>query len=312
MTYASGGLIQASDYQALAWTNPSIGGQWGIGTGQHGLGQNTSGITLPSNGVAPGNPVTAAQWVSLIQSINSCLAHEGQPTITPTSVTAGNIITYYSSIATGSAAAYNNTGTTSVLTAGSTNTTSFSGTWGSTGSRSLVFTQTMTFPSGDAARYFFNGGGNIALTFTRSGGSATNRNTEWTQLATDCGTIKFGFLNTTKTGGGGASPTTILNAGNGGYWNGTGSYVTNFKQLDNVGNYSSNYIKADYFWSGSISNGGYPILNLKTTWVNDWINAFQDTVDGVSSTSLVLNSPATTYITNTWGTPVFSGSVAAV
>ena len=313
MTYASGGLIQATDYNTLAWTNPAIGGQFGVGTGNHGIGQSTAGITLPSNGVTIGGVVTAVQWNALISAINSCLRHEGQAPITPASVVSGNLVTYYNSIATGSATAYNNSGNTGLsLSDGVANTSTYNSTWGISGSRSLVFTRTVTFASGDAARYFFNAGGKIKVSFAKSGGSATTRNSEWATLASNCGVINFGYANTTKVGGGGATPTTLRNANNGGYWAGTGAYVEHFRQLDNVGTYSNNYIKIEYFWSGTAANGGYPVLNIKTTWVNAWTNSWQDSVDGSTSTSLVISSPATTYITNTWGTPTVNGSVAAV
>ena len=308
MTYASTGTISATDYNTLATNGTNIGDHWGVGTASAGLGQSTSAIAA----VAASNSVTATQWTGLIQTINSCLNHEGQTAITPTSVTAGNTATYYATITTGSALAYTQRGTTGVaLTAGTATNTAFASAWGTTGSRSLVFTQTATFASADAARYFFNAGGNIQLTFTRTGGSATTRNTEWAQLCTDCGTIKFGYKNTTKTGGAG-TPTTLLNANNGGYWAGTGAYVVHFKQLDNVANYSTNYIQVEYYWSGTTSNGGYPVLNLKTTWVNVWVNSWQDGVDGTATTSILANSPATTYLTNSWGTPTLGGSAAAV
>jgi hypothetical protein len=307
MTYSSGSLIQATDYNTLASNGSNIGDHWGTGTSSAGLGQSTSSIAA----VSTSNTVTATQWTGLIQTINSCLAHEGQTTITPSSVTAGNAITYYASITTGSALAYTNRGTTGLaLTAGATNTTSYASAWGTTGARSLVFTQTVTFSSGDAARYFFNAGGKIGLTYARSGGSATTRNTEMTALATACGTINVGYKNTTKTGGSG-TVTTLLNTNNGGYWAGTGSYVVHFKQFDGVASYSTNYIQTEYFWSGTAANGGSPVLNLKSTMVNAWSNVFQDAVDGTTSVSLVVNSPATTYLSNTWGTPTFSGSVAA-
>lgn len=309
MTYSSGGLISATDYNTLVSNGTNISDQWGVGSGDHGLGQSTSAITA----VAAGNVVTATQWTGLIQTINNCLAHEGQTAITPSSVTSGNAITYYASVATGSATAFTYRGVTGLArSAGAANTTSYASAWGTTGSRTLVFTQSATFSNGDAARYFFNAGGRIDLSFARSGGSATTRNTEMSALATACGTISFGHNYTSKAGGSG-TPTTLLSSfGTGGYWLGSGSYVTHFKQLDNVANYSTNYIQVDYYWSGTTANGGYPTLNIKTTWANPWVNANQDAVDGTTSTSLVVNSPATTYLTNTWGTPTFSGSVAAV
>lgn len=308
MTYSASSLIQATDYNTLATNGTNVGDHWGTGTSSAGLGQSTSAIAA----VAATSAVTAAQWTGLIQTINSCLSHEGQTAITPTSVTAGNAITYYAAITTGSAAAYTNRGTTGLaLTAGATNNTTYASAWGTTGSRSLVFTQSVTFSSGDAARYFFNAGGNVQLAFSRTGGSATTRNTDWSNTCTACGTIKFGYKNTTKTGGSG-STTTLLNSNNGGYWAGTGAYVVHFKQFDADVGYTTDYIQTEYYWSGTAANGGSPVLNLKTIWMNAYVNAFQDSVDGSATTALVVNSPATTYLTNTWGTPVFSGSVTPV
>lgn len=302
MTYAAGGVVQATDYNTLATT---IRNQWGSGTGNHGLGQSVTSISDVGTEV-----VTATQWSNLIATINSASAHAGIAAITPASVTTGDIITFYDSITTGATVAYNSSGTTGLaLTSAAATATSSSATWGTGGNRSLVFTHTVTFLTGDAARYFFNAGGNVSLTFSRAGGSATTRNTEWSALAAACGTIKFGWDNTSKVGGS-STPTTIRNTSNGGYWSGSGSNVVHFKQLDGVATYSTNYIQVEYYWSGTSTNGGSPVLNIKTTWANPWTNAFQDTVTGTTTTSLVVNSPVTTYLTNTWGTPTQSGTVA--
>lgn len=306
MTYASGGLIQATDYNTLA---TQVSSQLGVGTGKNGLGQSVTSIAAVTAGV---NTITAVQWTGLIQSTNNILLHEGQAAITPASVAAGDIITYYAAITTGGVTAYNNSGSTSLaLSDGAANTTSYATAWGTTGSRSLVFTQSITFASGDAARYFFNAGGRIKLSCSRSGGSATVRNTDFTALATSIGSIQLGYNNTTKVGGSGTT-TTLLNANNGGYWAGTGAYVTHFKQFDASAGYTTDFIQVEYYWSGTATNGGYPVLNIKTTWSNSHVQAYQDSVDGTCSTSLVVSSPATTYLANTWGTPTFSGSVAAV
>jgi len=309
MTFAQGGTIQAGDYNSLAFNGNTIGEHWGVGTGPHGLGQNTAPIST----LEIGNQVTAAQWTSLLQIINACLAHEGKATITPTSVTAGNLITYYNTIAAASTLAFNSTGLTGLANSdGAANTTSYTGTWGGTGSRTLVVTQSVTFASADAARYFFNAGGGIKLTYARSGGSVNTRNTGWTTLCSQSGTIRFGFNSTTQTGATGSN-TILLNAANGGYWNGTGAYVTHFQKTDTTAvYYSQDYLKTDYYWSGTPSNGGYPVLNIRTTFVNGHVQVNQNTVDGTTSVSLVVSSPATTYLTNTWGTPTFSGSVTPV
>jgi hypothetical protein len=311
MTYASAGLIQAADYNGMANT---LAAEMGSGSGAHGLGQAVSSY---ANVTAGTSTVTAAQWTNLIAAINAGLTHKGQATIAPTSVTAGNTITYYAPINTGSSLVYNTPGATGLaLSDGAANTTSFGSAWGTTGSRGLAFTQSLTFASADAARYFFNAGGTVKLSYSRSGGSATTRNTEWTALASNCGALTFGWYNTTKVGGGGSAPTIILNANNGGYWSLTGTWARHFLQYDNVGSYSNNYIDVYAYWSGSTSNGGYNTINFLSYWINSWTNVYQDAVDGTCSTSVVVSSPASgIYLTNTWtpsGAPTFSGTVSQV
>lgn len=291
MTYSSGGQISATDYNTLAFTNPSIGGQWGTGTGDAGLGQSTAAIAT----VAAASTVTATQWTGLIQTINSCLAHEGQTNITPASVTAGNLITYYDAIATGSALAYNQRGTAAAaLTASAASVSSTTSAW-----TSLNLVHSVTFASADAARYFFNAGGTITLTRSRTGGTANAVNTAWTNLCAATATTTFGYKNTTKVGGTG-TPNVLLNANNGGYWNNTTSDLMHYRQYDTAATYTSHYLAVQARWSGTPANGGYPVLVI-TVGFNS-----TDVVDGTTSSSLVVNSPNTAYITNTWGTPVLT------
>jgi len=50
---------------------------------------------------------------------------------------------------------------------------------------------TVTFTDQDHARAFFNAGGQIRLAGSRSGGSATNQNTNWTTLLSTAGTVLY-------------------------------------------------------------------------------------------------------------------------
>lgn len=300
MAYAAGNIIGAADYNSLAAT---LNSQLSTGTGSHGLGQSAVAT------VAVSNNVTATQWATLISKTNLVLAHEGQTQITPSSVVAGDIVSAQAAITTGGTTAYNNTGTTGIaLSDSAAYAATYTGAWGTTGNRRLVATHTVTFASGDAARYFFNAGGKIKLVFAKSGGSATTRNSEWAALCTACGSIQFGFNNTTKVGGSG-TVALIRNANNGGYWNLTGTAAQHFYQVDGVLTYSTNSITTYAAWSGTPSNGGYPVLTFYTYLTNVWVNAFQDAVDGTTTVNLVVSSPATTYLTNTWGTPTVSSSI---
>jgi hypothetical protein len=52
---------------------------------------------------------------------------------------------------------------------------------------SAYFVHTVTFQSGDAARNFFNAGGQLAINFSHPTG--TGINSLWNMLAVACGTI---------------------------------------------------------------------------------------------------------------------------
>jgi len=299
MTYATGNRIDATDYNTLATTFKN---QWGTGTGNHGLGQSVSAV----NNVATGATVTATQWTGLISGINSCLAHQGQAQITPSTVTVGNPITYYSAITTAGATVNNATGTTGLaLIDGAVNAATYSASWGTTGNRGLVFTHNIAFASGDAARYFFNAGGVLKLSFAKSAAGSV-RNAEWAALAAALGTIQIGASDYVKIGGSGV----VANLQHDGYFGLTTTQVQKVLQYDGVGLYSSDYIACNLSAYGTPSNGGYPGITINSYWVNVWPNAFQPDVTGTTTTNLVVSSPSTTYLANTWGTPTVGTAVA--
>lgn len=299
MAYSSGGLIAATDYNTLGNNLATV---WGTGTGNKGWGQDTSSFA----NVAAGNTVTASQWTNLIGKTNSALSHQGIATITPTSVTAGANVTYYSSITSGIASVTGATsGQTGLSTSdGAASAATYSGTWGVSGNKQLVTVHYVTFASGNQARYFINAGGQIKLTFSRTGGSATTRNTEWSQLATDCGTRRLTATTTAKVGGGGSAATVYVN----GWWNVLATDQTLMTQADGVGTYSTNSIYTAARFEGTAQNGGYPTLVIYSVWTNAWTNAFQQAVDGTATSNCVISYPSTTYLANTWGTPTVSPS----
>ena len=311
MTYSSGGLIQATDYNTIAWGTTSGGTYtaspnnlayvWGNGSGRFGYGQSTSSFTSLSSGTT----VTATQWTGVFGAVNSTASHQGSSAASlPSSVTAGSTITFLSATATALANINGNVGAVSGALSDSAATT-YTGptTW----QTNTTVTHTVTFGSADAARYFFNAGGKLKLSFSVPTGNA--RANEWNDTATKCGTITIGYLNTTQAAGVGApAPTTLLNANNGGYWNTTTGGVIHFKQFADTAPYTANYIQTTATWSGTTANGGYPVITLTTVFADVQDNTFQQSVGVAASASLVVSSPPTTYLTNTWGTPTVSGS----
>ena len=81
-------------------------------------------------------------------------------------------------------------------------------------------TKTFTFASRNQLRYFFNAGGMIRLSWSRTGGTASSQNTSWTDTLTAAGTIVLtgdgasktiagvAYTGTTKIGGSGTNQNT--------------------------------------------------------------------------------------------------------
>ena len=73
MTYLSGSLIEATDYNGFVSTNAgaNLNATWGTATSSAGYGQTALGT------VSTGGSVTAAQWASLNNTITSAANHQG-------------------------------------------------------------------------------------------------------------------------------------------------------------------------------------------------------------------------------------------
>ena len=74
MTYTSGGLIEATDYNGFASTTSgaNVNNVWGAGSGDSGWGQPTTLST-----VSVTNTVTATQWSDLNNRISSMGSQTG-------------------------------------------------------------------------------------------------------------------------------------------------------------------------------------------------------------------------------------------
>lgn len=324
MSYTTGQSISSTDYNTfvtgsssgtpITTATPNVGVLWGTGNARYGYGQSVSSISP----VVVGTNVTATQWTGLLQVTNNIASHANISIASiPSSVTAGNIIAAIANLTSDISSEFGNVGNAYSLAAGTANNTQFTGAWGGSGNRRLVFTQVVDFASGDAARYFFNAGGLINVSFSRSGGSSTTRNTDWTNLCTNCGSIQIGYQNTKKSGGGGATPTIILNAGNGGYWSQTyNTAKTHFKQFDNATPYTTDYIQIDVTTSGTQGSNGDlgPRITITGYWVNSYSNTFQQTVDGTATQALTIYTPGSAYFTtaNPWGTITFNSGASGV
>lgn len=315
MSYVQYGLIEASEFNGYVGNNPSttsgkLNTVWAIGGTNAGYGQ----IALST--VAVGNLVTANHWASLINTTSDVATHQGTSITSVVVPTVGANITYLGAVPTNLTTVYN-----SRLNAASQGSTvSNSVTYGSTWSAALTFEHTVTFANGDAARYFFNSGGQLAITCSHPSGTGVNL--LFSGLASNVGTIVLSspisgtitiagtsYNGITKIGGGGSSPVINPNAG---YYSLTASNSNVFSQTASTGPsyYLSTLIKVIAKTNGTQGTNGDAgnIITIYTMW--------DEVPDGTlvsagSTTALTVRPPeVTAQFANTWGNISVSGIVS--
>ena len=251
MTYSVGGTIQAADYNGFVGTTAvnlpyasslaatdKVAALIGVGYGDRGYGQTST--TLAD--VAVSNSVTAVQWNNLLNAMTTLNTHQGSGLTLQPTVASGGTITYQSSIPTNIATLDTNRLLSNItqMTVSSVLTSSISTPWSGT----ITHVFTVDFGTENAARYFFNSGGQIRWSGSNTGGS-TGSAAAWAALLTAMGTIKMGADSTTYTGSGG----TITN--NIGYYGLTGSLVQTFIH------YGSGPYYSGLYYSIQVSRGNY-------------------------------------------------------
>lgn len=309
MTYSSGGLIQALDYNTFAQGGASVNHNianvntvWGVGNGNKGYGQ-----TSTLSAVAAGNTVTATQWSTLIARLNSVLSHQSGAGTGITQPTAGNTVTYLSALAGKVTTAYNNrllhaTNGTDIAAAGSVNT-SFTQDTGS-----LTITRTVTFSSGDTARYFFNAGGTLIFNFAGTNVAGNAKGNDWVSLInTKLGSIIVDGLTNSRTGTGGS---VVSSNGSLGYWNAGTSNAAIMELTSAVGtaDYGSNKVNLYIKTNGAQGANGDvgSSISLVAVFTDVAADSFDDAVNVTINTTVTQRPPSTAYLTNTWGTPTYS------
>jgi hypothetical protein len=176
---------------------------------------------------------------------------------------------------------------------------------------SATKTYTITFASGDQARYFFNCGGVLQLSTTGTSMSANSKSTYWSSFLTG----GLNFLNLYGTystrGGTGYTQNTFLNTS--GYYNLT-TTPTVFLQLTDSpssADYTSNYLQVLCSVNGTVTGSGNTgnVITITLYAVDAAGDTFNDVVTGTFGTQLGVYGPETTYISNTWGTPTVANTV---
>lgn len=270
MTYASGGTIQASDYNTLV---SDINLIWGVGSGDYGWGQST---TL--SGVSANTTVTATAWSDLISRLNSIRLHESGSGSGIAAPSAGNTITYLSTlqstITTAGTNRHSNAAGVALAASGSQTGSPTTG-----GTRSL--SRYINFSSANQMRYFFNAGGYFyldAASSTFSGNTLSNSFDTYSNFAAavvyaQTGTGGYGFWDL-STGW-----TTLASYDVGGAY--VGSTITLYARLNS-------------------SPGAATSIEGRIDWYSPQVS-FDDTFSGTAYTTVYAYAPTTTYISNTWG-----------
>lgn len=290
MTYSAGNKIVPTDivsfvgntdsnlaYASSIAATAKAAALWGVGYGDRGYGQSAYILTSPTGGTK----VKASLWHDLYAAINVMASHQGTPgaNFDLTKFTSGlpiktiaNISALLSTLDT--ARFSTNGGASMTLTVGAFTSTR-SSTWGS-GNTSIFTDVDVAFVSEDAARYFFNSGGEIRLSFAHPNG-ATSQDIAWRTIFTNIGTLSLKANSFTRSGVAG----TLLNGGNAGYY---GLTTTNQTFLDgtNIGSgaYSANDVTVQIMAPVITGSNGAKgaTIRFRITLADQHNTGFQDLV----------------------------------
>jgi hypothetical protein len=324
MTYSVGGLIQAADYNTFQTNLNSI---WSTGTTDGGWGQTEL------TGVSASGIVTATNWASLVNNLAISGAQTDTALTARTAPVTGDVIAILSNLATDISSVSarrgyaTSSGATSSTWTGSVSETDQTGS--GTGAWNITWTQTVTFPSADQARYFWNAGGLVRLDMSKTS-TGLDMDEDWNNLVSTVGTLYLsGRVNnanqviagTTYTGftriGGSGTPSPFQNT-IGWYQLSPGSTLM-FELTSSVSPYAGGSTIVVYAAATNFLQN----LVLSTVWSQADRGASSTAISGgTATTSPYAGSPGTAPtvlcrfippstaqgLTNTWGTPTVNSS----
>jgi hypothetical protein len=319
MTYISGGLIQATDYNGFVSTTAgaNLNAVWNTAYGQPAVAT-----------VAAAATVTATQWATLNNNLAAAAAHQGTAITARTSPVVGNIINILAAMNTDLTNINTNRFNASASGAQFTGWTGSSSKTTPTGSGAaawtITFTSTVTFASASQAQIFFNAGGLLKVQFSKTS-TGTLADPEWNDLAsTLCGAIFVSgtaaaksiagtsYTGTTKIGGTGAP--SVLSTGTG-YAQLSGAPTTLYTQFADTAPYTGQYISVSAAASGAT-------VTFTTVWVDPGgapVGSTDAISGGTATTGISFGTapatvvtaipPSTANLTNTWGAIAIASSV---
>lgn len=313
MTYTQGGLIEATDYNTLVGSNTSItstqlNAVWAWGANSRGYGQ-----TAVSQ-VSALSTVTATQWASLVNTVNSANTHITGSGSGLTANTAGQIIGFSGGLQT----KINGINSDRLLFASNAAATvnvsglAAYGAWTSTSTASTLsraFGLRATFSNGaDAARFFFNAGGRMKFNITATA-DAVARSVAAKAVIDNLGGIALFAANTNggRTGAGGTLGTN--NTALGYYTSPFNANTVAFSITSTTASYTSD--------TGTLSvkpGGSQGSFNGNGSTIEFWADitstagtgavSVNDSLSVTVTVTLDVSWPETTNISNTWGAVV--------
>ena len=309
MSYAQGSLIDAADYNGLIGSNSTTAGTikyvWDVGNGAFGYGQGAISV------VSAAGTVTATQWSTMLNALNRSLQHQSGAgaSLGPVNYTAGSTIIYFANVNTSvttintNAALYTAQGTT---TTGSNFDDAVSTAAALTAQ--AYGTRTVTFASANAARYFFNAGGQLNYVVSTPTAAGVGRNADFVGLIGGLG--GWGQRNTTATGRTGTGQTVNTNSTTFGYRNNAVNTWTSVVAITSTAStYTSDTADIQVQTNSADTTNGANGLTVQFRCLYTIADKpFDDTITVTHRVRVDIVYPETTYLNGAapWGTPVVS------
>ena len=308
MSYAQGSLIEATDYNNLIGANTSVNpntlhATWAWGANSYGYGQT------PVSNVSVSSTVTATQWATLINSVNSANLHIRNTTSGLTANTAGQIIGFSGGLPTAITRLSQDRllfATNSAVIANHNSLTAYAA-WTSVSTSATLtrsFGANVAFGSPDQARFFFNAGGRLKFNITATADAVARSIAAKAVIDNMGGIALFGAnTNSGRTGTGGTLGT---NATTVGYYNLTIANVTVVSVTSTTASYTTD--------TGTITirtNGTRGQFNDNGDIISFWATvnstqgagalSFNDSLSVTPTVTVDVSYPEVTNISNTWG-----------
>lgn len=311
MTYGTLNTITALDYNTFAQGGATanhgianINTVWGVGQGDKGYGQ-ASALT-PVASVT--DTVTATQWATLIARLNSILAHQSGSGSGIAAPTTGGTVAYLAALSGGVSSAYTNRLTAASNAADVTGAAPAAATWNTATPTTFTITRTATWASADQARYFFNAGGKLILTFSAVNNIGNAKGDDWaTLLNTKLASMTVAAYSNSRNGTGGtvsASNTAV------GYWNAgtTNNNILILTSASGTADYGSNSVAVGLQTNGvQGANGDVgTVLTFTVTLTDVAADTFNDNLNLSITTNVTVRPPETANLPTAIANPVIA------